>query len=260
MGTAIGPAPIANVAPSTLAFGGIQVGTASGTQQATLLNTGTTALNITSIAMSGTNAQDFSASGSGTGFCPLGSSSLAASASCNISIRFAPGASDSLGAKSVTLSIVDNAAGSPHTVALSGTATGAASIQISPASVHFAAQSSGTASPPQTISISNAGSSSLSINGFGMGGTNTADFSQTNNCPPSLRGGSTCAVNVVFAPTFQSSASRSASLTVADNATGSPQSVPLSGSATQAGIKLFPGASISGPASGCSQFAANDQL
>ena len=240
VGTATGPAPNANVTPSTLAFGGIQTGTASGTQQVTLLNSGTTALNITDIAISGANAQDFAATGSGAGMCPLGSSSLAAGASCSVSIRFAPAASDSLGAKTATFSIVDNAAGSPHTVALSGTATGAASVQISPASVHFAAQSSGTPSAPQTITILNAGSSSLSLNGFGMSGTNSPDFSQTNNCPPSLRGGSTCSVSVVFDPTFQSNASRSASLTIADNASGSPQSVPLSGSATQAGIQIVP--------------------
>jgi len=172
--------------------------------------------------------------------CPLGSSSLAAGANCNVSVRFSPLVSDSLGAKTAILSIVDNAAGSPQTVALSGTATGAASIQIAPASLHFAAQSSGTASAPQTITISNTGSSSLSINGFGMAGANPGDFSQTNNCAPSLRSGSTCAVNVVFAPTFQNSASRSASLTVADNANGSPQSVVLSGSATQAGIQIVP--------------------
>ena len=155
--TATGPGPVVSVAPTSLNFGGVQAGTASGTQQVSLLNTGSAALNVSSIALSGANDLDFSATGSGADVCPLGSSILAAGASCSVSVRFYPLASDSLGAKTAMLSIVDNAAGSPHTVALSGTATGAASIQILPASVHFAAQSSGTASAPQTITISNAG-------------------------------------------------------------------------------------------------------
>jgi hypothetical protein len=148
VGTATGPAPVASVAPSALNFGGIQVGLASGTQQVTLLNTGSTALNISGISLSGSNASDFAIAVSGGGACPLGSSSLAVGSSCGLSVRFAPSATDTLGTKTAILVIADNAAGSPQMVTLSGTATGPASIQISPASVHFSPQSSGTSSAP----------------------------------------------------------------------------------------------------------------
>jgi hypothetical protein len=240
VGTGTVPSPVASVSPVSLAFGGIQVGTSSGTQPVTVLNAGSLILNISAISLSGTNASDFAISSSGAGQCPLGSSSVAAGASCGVSVRFAPAIADTLGAKSATLIVADNAAGSPHMVTLSGAATGPASIQISPAGLHFAPQSSGTSSTPQAVTVTNAGASALSINGFGMTGSNISDYIQTNNCPPSLKSGGACVVNVVFAPTFQAASSRSANLNISDNAAGSPQAVGLSGTATQASIQIAP--------------------
>jgi hypothetical protein len=239
VGTATAPAPVATVAPYALAFGGIQVGTASGTQQVTLLNTGSIALNITGIALSGPNAGDF-AMVSSSGQCAAGNSSLAVQSSCVVSVRFAPSATDSPGTKSAVLLITDNAAGSPQAVALSATATAPATVQVSPAMLHFSPQSDATPSAPQIVTLSNSGTSSLAIDGFSISGANAADFRQTNNCAPSLGSGAFCTVSVIFEPAFQVSASRSASLTITDNASGSPQSVALSGSATQAGVQIAP--------------------
>jgi hypothetical protein len=58
--------------------------------------------------------------------------------------------------------------------------------------------------------------------------------------PPSLRGGATCTVNVMFTPTAGAVTSRSASVSISDNAAGSPQTVALSGSATQPSISISP--------------------
>lgn len=240
VGTATAAAPVASVEPSALTFGSIQVGTASGAQQVTLLNTGSIALNIASVLVSGSNAADFAIANAGAGQCPQGSSSLAVQASCGVNVRFAPSASDTPGSKSAALVIMDNAAGSPQTVALSGTASSPPLVQVAPASLHFAPQSSGTPSVAQIVTVTNTGASPLSISGFSISGTNLADFRQTNNCPPSLGGGASCIASVVFEPTFEASASRTAILSVADNASGSPQSVALSGSATQAGIQIVP--------------------
>ncbi len=53
-------APIATLTPATgLAFGSVQQGTTSAALTATLKNTGTATLNITSISITGTNASDF---------------------------------------------------------------------------------------------------------------------------------------------------------------------------------------------------------
>jgi hypothetical protein len=79
----------------------------------TLTNTGAGALTISSIAVSG----DFAATSTGATACPISPATLAAGANCTISVTFAPTA---VGASAGTLTITDNAGGSPHTVALTG--------------------------------------------------------------------------------------------------------------------------------------------
>ena len=102
--------PKANVNPSKVNFGKVTVG-ASSTSTVTLTSTGDTALEINSIALSGSS--DFSESDD----CPVGSS-LAPKDSCTISLTFAPSAKKS---RTGTLKIKDNASSSPQTVSLSGT-------------------------------------------------------------------------------------------------------------------------------------------
>jgi hypothetical protein len=84
-----------------------------------------------------------------------------------------------------------------------------------------------TTSAPQTVTLSNVGSGPLSISSIALSGTNSGDFAQTNNCPGSLMAGGNCAINVTFTPA--AGGTRSASIAVADNATGSPQTVVVGG-------------------------------
>jgi len=100
----------ADLSPTSLSFGSVAIGKTSLAQASTLTNVGTTTLNITSIAITGTNAGDFAQ----TNTCE---SSLAAGAGCSISISFKPIAS---GNRTAAVSIIDNAAGSPQMVFLSG--------------------------------------------------------------------------------------------------------------------------------------------
>jgi hypothetical protein len=83
------------------------LGTTSRSQSVTLSNTGNATLNINSIAASG----DFSQ----TSTC---GSSVAAGSSCKISVKFTPTA---IGTRTGTITITDNAAGSPHIISLTGT-------------------------------------------------------------------------------------------------------------------------------------------
>jgi hypothetical protein len=106
--------PGASLNPTSLSFGNQAVGTSGTAQTVTLTNNGTSATTISGITVTGTNAGDFSQ----TTTCPISPATLAANATCTISVTFTPGAS---GARSAQLSITDNAAGSPQTVALSGT-------------------------------------------------------------------------------------------------------------------------------------------
>jgi hypothetical protein len=239
-GTATTVAPVISVTPSAIAFGDVVVGTSSGAQQVTITSSGSAALNLTGVTLSGANAPDFAMAGSGTNQCPTGSASLAIGASCVVSVRFAPLAGDSAGLKSATLSVMDNAAGSPQVISLTGSATVPPSIQISPSSLNFPAQSVGIASAPQSVTVLNGSAASLSVSGVSVSGANASDFSETNNCPPSLRAAASCTLSVVFTPTPFSASTRTAAISVADNAPNSPQTIALTGSVTQAGISITP--------------------
>jgi len=239
-GTATTVAPVISVTPAAIAFGDVVVGTSSGAQQVTITSSGSAALNMTGITLSGANAPDFAMVNSGANQCPTGSGSLAIGAGCVVSVRFAPLAGDAAGSKSAILSVMDNASGSPQVVSLTGAATVPPSIQISPSSLNFSPQSVGIASAPQTVTVLNASAGSLSITGVSVSGVNAADFSETNNCPPSLRAAASCTLSVVFTPTALNAVARTARINVADNTPNSPQSIAVTGSVTQAGISITP--------------------
>lgn len=100
-------APIVSLAPASLTFSSQSVDSTSAAQSITLQNTGNASLTISSIAASGDFAR--------TTTC---GASLAASASCTISVTFTP---TSTGTRTGAITVTDNAAGSPHSVTLSGT-------------------------------------------------------------------------------------------------------------------------------------------
>jgi hypothetical protein len=98
-------APQVSLSANSLSFGSQTLGTTSSAQTVTVTNTGGGPLSLDNIAASG----DFSQSG-----CPA---SLAAGASCSLSVTFAPTAE---GARTGTLTLTDDAADSPQAVSLFG--------------------------------------------------------------------------------------------------------------------------------------------
>jgi len=79
------------------------------------------------------------------------------------------------------------------------------------------------------VTFTNNGSASLSVSGFSFGGANPGDFTTgTDSCRLAIAPGSSCTVQVRFAP--QAQGSRSATFTILSNA-GRAGSVVLSGSA-----------------------------
>jgi hypothetical protein len=107
-GTGINPQ--ASFSPTSLPFGTVKVAKSS-TLGVTLTNTGTSALAISSVTISGTNAGNFTKSNA----CP---SSLAAGAKCTISVTFTPSVT---GARSANLTVTDNALSGSQVIPLSGT-------------------------------------------------------------------------------------------------------------------------------------------
>jgi hypothetical protein len=213
-----GTAATVSFSPTSLSFGNQPVNTTSGTLTSTLTNTGNAALSISSLAVAGTNPSDFAQSNN----C---GASVAAGASCTISVTFTPVASGSFAA---AVSVADNASGSPQTVTLSGTG-GAAGVTLSPSSLSFANQPISVTSTTQVVTLTNGGTTALNISSLTMTGTNAADFAEVaDTCGTSVAAGANCTIGVAFTPS--TSKSESAFLAIADNGTGSPQTVSLSGS------------------------------
>ena len=210
------------LAPTTLTFGSFSVGSSSSPQSVTLSNTGNSTLNLTSITVTGLDPSDFTQSNT----C---GSSLAAATNCTISVTFTPVAA---GSRQATLSVADDATGSPQFVTLTGTGN-SSGISFSTSTLTFQAQAVGTSSPVSGITLFNTGSSTLTVSSISVTGTNSADFSQTNNCGTSVASGANCTISVTFTP--EAAGTRTAAISVADNATGSPQSVALTGTGTSGG-------------------------
>src|SRR5207245_5529647 len=71
-----------------------------------------------------------------------------------------------------------------------------------------------------------------------ISGANSGDFAQTNGCGTSVAAGGSCRITVTFTPT--ATGTRSAALTVTDDAVGSPQTASLSGSGTTSAAVVSP--------------------
>src|SRR5262249_46842685 len=97
-------------------------------------------------------------------------------------------------------------------------------------SLTFAAQLAGTTSPAQSVTLTDYGTAALSITGIGFTGANPGDFAETNTCGSSVASRASCTISVTFKPTGVNE--RTASLTIRDNAPGSPQPISLSGVGT----------------------------
>src|SRR5438094_4863058 len=123
------------------------------------------------LAVTGTNSADFGQ----TNNC---GSSLAVSSSCTINVTFTPAAS---GTRSGTLTVTDNASGSPQTASLTGTGvTGTAAL--SPTSLTFSSQNVGTTSAAQTVTLTNSIGRAHVITPITVTATNPSDSCQNNNC------------------------------------------------------------------------------
>jgi hypothetical protein len=210
-------APLVGLSPSTLTFAAQALGSSSPSQSVTLKNNGTGTVNLSNVTFTGTNPSDFSQ----TNNCPT---SLTVGATCQINVSFAPTAN---GSRNASLSLTDNVPGTPQSVLLSGSG-GLAVVQLSVPALGFGNEPVGNTSAGQSITVSNTGFSPVNFSSISVGGSNVGDFGQTNTCGSSLAPSGTCTISVTFTPTALGN--RTASVTIADDAPGSPQTVGLTGS------------------------------
>jgi hypothetical protein len=104
---------------------------------------------------------------------------------------------------------------------------------LSPTSVDFGDEPDDVTSPPQSVTLANTGNAVLSITSLAITGPNASDFDQSNTCGnslPATSGNNSCTIVVTFTPL--AGGSRTPSLSLSDNASGSPQTVSPPGTGT----------------------------
>jgi uncharacterized repeat protein (TIGR03803 family) len=224
-GASVSNGTIVTLTPASLTFASTTEGVETAAQVVTLKNTSTTtAVTITAggITFAGTNPTSFIQTATTCG------STLAAGASCTISVAFKPAAS---GALSGRLSVADSGAGSPQTVALTGTGLlPAPTATLTPSTLTFPTTTVGDSSVVQVVTLKDTSTTTALVIGSIV--TNWPSgpqsfFAYTTTCPSTLAAGASCTVSITFKPA--ATGPLSATLSITDNATGSPQQVTLSG-------------------------------
>src|SRR5688572_3167674 len=95
-------------------------------------------------------------------------------------------------------------------------------LTATPGSLSFGNQAVSTTSTSRTVTLRNAGNTSLTVSDTAVSG----DFSKTDACG-TLPPGVACTISISFTPTAVGS--RTGTLTITDSAIGSPHTVPLAG-------------------------------
>src|SRR5690349_8966065 len=124
-----------------------------------------------------------------------------------------------------------------------GSAAGS-DVTLSSTALIFADRAVGTTAEAQSLRLTNSGDGPLTISSVHIDGADAADFAQSIDCPvnpDTLAVGSSCTIYVSFTP--HGAGSRSATLSIGDDAGSSPQTVSLSGAGILAPhAALTPGA------------------
>ena len=220
--TGTGAQPGLSITPASFGFGSIADGQTK-SQTFTLTNTGSVALTISQLSVSGAG---YSLSG------PVTPSTVAAGASTTFSATFAPTTAGSLPG---TVTITSNAPTSPSTVALSGTGTaGTVILSANPTSVAFGNVNAGVTSS-KSVTLTNNGTGNVTISQITVSAKDVTTSGVAT--PVTLTPGQTQTLNIAFNPTAQETVTGNISVT---NSQGTNTVVGVSGTGVQAGISLTP--------------------
>jgi len=130
------------------------------------------------------------------------------------------------GTSTVTITGTSGSLTATTTISLTVTQGGGPVVTLSPTSLVFGKTVVGTTSTGKTVTVTNTGNASLIIASI----TTSGDFAQVTSskpCGSTLAAGKNCVVKITFTPTQLGS--RTGNITITDNASNSPQTVPLSG-------------------------------
>jgi hypothetical protein len=105
-------------------------------------------------------------------------------------------------------------------------------VSLSPTGLNFGNQTVNTPGTPQTVTLTNTGTTTLAFTSILIAGAERLDFAPlvSSNCGKSLVAGGSCKISAEFTPKLVGT--RSATIQITDNASGSPQVISLSGTGT----------------------------
>ncbi len=223
--TAVGKSSNLGVTPASISFGDVKVG-AESTQTVQLKNSGSTAITISSVTVSGSG---ITVSGLNT------PATLAAGATANVSAMFKP---TSAGNASGALTIKSNASDASDAIGWSGTATassGSSSLAATPSSIAFGSVPTG-ATTTQTIQLANSGSASITVSSISESGSGLTVSGIST--PFNIAAGKTA--NLTASLKLSSAGSASGAIKFSSNASDPSMQVSWSATAQAATVSLLP--------------------
>ncbi|HEV2464435.1 MAG TPA: choice-of-anchor D domain-containing protein [Acidobacteriaceae bacterium] len=227
------------VSPTSLSWNKVAVGNQSGLKTVTLTNSGSAAITINSIGITGTNPADFGVRSNTCG------TTVAASASCTATIVFKPTTS---GTRTATLNFNDSDSASPQQVSLTGLGTAPAGVvSATPGSLSFGTTNVGSTSTAQIITVTNNTASSVTLNTAVL--SDPTDFSVlSTTCGSTLGVSASCTTNIAFTPA--NSGTLSGTWSITSSASATPLTVNLTGIAAPGGIATLSPSSYDFPTQG----------
>jgi Transmembrane protein 131-like N-terminal len=192
--------PAISLSPVALSFATQAVSTASAPQTITVTNTGSVPLTISQTATTG----DFSETDNCTAV------PIAPNSTCSIQVIFLPTVT---GSRSGVLTVYGNVSGGQATAALTGNASAAGTIVLTPVVITFPSTVINATSALQNITISNISAGTIALQTPSI----TGDFKLiANTCGPSLGPSVGCTVSIAFIPT--ASGTRNGTFSIVDSA------------------------------------------
>jgi hypothetical protein len=230
-GTGLAPAAL-TLTPASFNYGSVALGSASAAESFVVMNTGGVAAALSSATVTG----DYSLGATTCG------SSLAAAASCSISLSFVPTA---LGTRSGVLTVpASNISGGKVTAALTGTGVASAAFTATPASLEFGSVVEGASSSPQAVTLTNTGGVAVQL---GTPSVSATDYQiSSNTCGATLAVSAQCTLQILFHPS--ATGDRPATLSIPSNLPSSPATVALDGTGLAPGALLLSPSSLTFPA------------
>lgn len=204
-----------------LDFDNQEQNTLSAVEVVELENRDSAPLEISRVASTGADSEDFEVSENCT------ATPIQPTAGCTVEVSFVP---TETGNRRANLTFYDAQGDRIQSIPLrgSGEEPNNPIISFNPSRLNFEAQDVGTQTPTQVITLENVGAVPVTFERVELAGPARADFQATENCTGlPIQPGVTCTIEAVFAPTAVSD--RAASLVIQSNTSDRPWAVPLRG-------------------------------